>query len=203
MPSPNSSVCSLHFQDHDFIQESQDSNLERKKKRSDKSLILHKLKPTAFPSKYPNFPSYQSITVPEPRTETTSVKARFKADELRLDVKIKDYFCAQKVHNLTDLMTKLKKEKLPEKVCVLYETKSEAVFGTISKSHASIPELSFSLVITENLEYQMFCKSVTVPHKEVKNICNEDFIENITNVLNLVKHMDIISLIFNSFCQIN
>ena len=187
MPSPNSSVCSLHFLEHDFIRESQDSNLERKQNRSIVMLSVRKLKPTSFPSKFPSLPSYLSIAVPEPRTETTSVKARFKAEELRHDANIKEFFSAEKVNNLTDLLKKLENEKLPEKVCILEVNESEAVIGTISKSKSNIPEISFSLVISKDLTYQMFCKSVTVPHIEVKNICNEDFIENSTNVLNLVK----------------
>ena len=62
-------MCSVHFEDSDFVQESEDSNPWRPRQEP---LKVKRLKKEAVPSKFPGLPAYLSTSNPEPRGEAST-----------------------------------------------------------------------------------------------------------------------------------
>ena len=57
VPTDNNRVCSLHFNEDDFVSARLDSNASRKRSKSN-IVLRRKLKSTACPSIFPNQPKY-------------------------------------------------------------------------------------------------------------------------------------------------
>jgi THAP domain-containing protein 1/3 len=70
IPSRNSRVCSKHFLPSDFVEVSQDSNIYRTKKQTERKLNLRYLKDDAVPSIFDNVPSYMTGNEVSRRTTT-------------------------------------------------------------------------------------------------------------------------------------
>lgn len=108
VPNQNSSLCSLHFTENDFITTSKD---HRRNKGSPKTLRRRRLLPNAVPSKFPNCPAFLSKSVSASRMASSS--ARFEKEAMRMEKKIDDFLSADYVDSMTCLKKKLSNSTLP------------------------------------------------------------------------------------------
>ena len=58
MPTKYSRLCSLHFKPEDFVKESKDQQIRRRKNRSSALLVKKRLKGNVLPSIFKDVPSY-------------------------------------------------------------------------------------------------------------------------------------------------
>ena len=78
--------------------------------------MRRKLVPGAFPSQFPNCPTYISKDVLPPRSDVATSGARFRAQEEQLNQSIQEFFDSQKVSSLDELVEKLNSENFPGKL---------------------------------------------------------------------------------------
>src|SRR6218665_1820247 len=125
-PTKHSKLCSLHFQPSDFVEEPQDTNVTRKRKKS-KSCVKpfrRYLKEDAIPSIFSNAPSYLWKTCSVPRsTSRATTSSRLQLQEERLDNLEQSFMENDNISGLTvlELEERLRNETtVPQdfKICV-------------------------------------------------------------------------------------
>ena len=99
-PNESHRVCSLHFRDNDFKIASTDSNSRRKRTNP---LQRRYLKPTAYPSVFPNQPSYLTFEPPSERSDSATSTARLEAEANRLAQQIANFERQDVIHSLEDI----------------------------------------------------------------------------------------------------
>ena len=76
-------ICSKHFVDRDFVENSRDTNTRRKRKHGDAELKYRFLKDDAYPTVFPNCLQYMSKEKPADRPPLSSSAARQETVEKR------------------------------------------------------------------------------------------------------------------------
>src|SRR6218665_1572506 len=163
-PTKHSKLCSLHFQPSDFVEEPQDTNVTRKRKKS-KSCVKpfrRYLKEGAIPSIFSNAPSYLSKTCSVPRpTSRSTTSSRLQLQEERLDNLEQSFMENDNISGLTvlELEEQLRNETtVPQdfKICVceqvllLYVIKITQDIALPKIVGSIIVKSDFTLVVTVN-----------------------------------------------------
>jgi len=85
-PSQHSTICSLHFTPADYVDDHEDTNATRRKRKSSGTFVRRCLKPDAVPSVFENVPEYLSKTSGTPgstASATPSSRRQKEAANLR------------------------------------------------------------------------------------------------------------------------
>ena len=93
VPSTYSRLCSLHFQQCDFLDARTDSNKSRLKNKSCTPL-RRRLKPDAVPSVFPNTPAYLTKSPAVQRSTTKATSSSKHAEESRRLEELEESFTA-------------------------------------------------------------------------------------------------------------
>jgi hypothetical protein len=75
----------LHFDDSDFITDTQDHHTTKARGKRETGLQLCRLKKDACPTRFPNLATYFSTEKPEPRSGRATSSARWEADIASLE----------------------------------------------------------------------------------------------------------------------
>lgn len=153
-PKTQSRVCSIHFQNSDFIEESQDQQTRRKKRKflqGQQKLKRRRLRneavPTIFPIQYP--PSTTKLDEPDFEGVTTE-----------------DFVCS-----FEDLLEFADDASLPEEVSVIKKPDSIVFMGTEKMINGRF-RVIFQLSVFKDCSFQM----------QVQNtVCNQSVVNDITH----------------------
>ena len=116
VPTINSRLCSLHFKRSDFVEERNDSNKARRRRKSVASgekLTLRYLKADAVPSIFRNAPKYLSTSSSGPReTVSATAASRREREAQHLDNLEQSFYEADDISSLSlaEIVDKLKAE---------------------------------------------------------------------------------------------
>ena len=183
-PSSNSRLCSLHFRESDFVAESLDTNITRRRiKSSNCTRAKRQLKPNAVPSIFPNMPGYFTLEAEErPTGATTSIRqqnvnARFEQMETEL-------FQEESISTIEDLI-----EKLPEASTPSGFT-HEICNGNVWFHHIEYetlpPKIACSILVGSDLKVSIFGANHELPINNIAHITAGGILRNISELCNVM-----------------
>ena len=182
-------MCSLHFKESDFQTESKDTNKWRKES-SDKVLKHKFLQQNSVPSVFPNLPQHFNIAIPEKRSESTSIKARFEKQDQANELANFEFLEADNISSFNDLREKLESD--PPKDTLKLETEDKLTFYVIKEDEAGQPFVSYSLVIRQDLTFTLWCSKIEVSQTKVAHLCKDKKVNScsgVHNILTVLKNM--------------
>ena len=187
-PGNNSGLCSLHFVDSDYINEKQDSNLQRASRLT--PLKLRLLKKDAIPTKFPNVPQYLSADKSELRSEASTSSERHKSVYDRAEAAAEAFLQQDEISSLDELRLRLDRSCLPSGVVEIHQN-NELYFIGFSKDLTKGPQVQYSLIIAETLEFTMFSSTVQVPRSNLTHHCSRNIRSLFASTEHLVISQDI------------
>ena len=169
-PNINSRVCSVHFKEDDFVTARMDSNVSRKRS---KSAIVRKrvLKPSAYPSIFPNQPSY--FTSPASCRPSTSAlsESRIARENETISKKIKMQKEEDKITCLDDLRKGFDICHPKPDNFFIRSTKDGNNVLILSLNENSEPiDIDISVKISEDLTFIAWKNRVLVPRSEITKV---------------------------------
>ena len=176
-PSSSSRLCNLHFHPVDLVAERNDSNKWRGQNQDE--LKRRHLKTGAVPKLWPGYPEHYSIPVPAERSLNTSFEQR-----LQNEIQVENARC--QVTTLKEL-----DEKLPPDTQRMFDADGSLIIFTIKT--APIPKVMYSVVVRTDMTLEVFSSGVSLPSNVVGEIIPGKTIQQTTDVLKLVQHLDTLS----------
>ena len=172
-------MCSLHFKESDYQDNSEDKRRKRRKDRSISDDLLRKiLNKDAVPSIMPGLPEYYSSSVPERRSESTSTQARFKREYDAAELAAVDFLTADIITSLEDLENRLKLEKGLPKETLMVRGDDKLTLYSLAENDLGRPFMKYSLVIKEDLQFSMWCREVKLPLSKVAHLCSDKVVKS-------------------------
>ena len=171
VPTIHSKVYSLHFLNSDY-RESTDCNKNRKRKRAGKGLQNRMLKADAYPSVFPNYPSYLSKKK-SPKKRKSALKAtgtarRQLADERQEEV-ITEYLSQDELKGLDDLKQRLKTEASIDGFDVISGKDCIAVC-LYEWNDPCIPHLAGCFTVQKSLRFALSASGISIPPSSYSSI---------------------------------
>ena len=107
-------ICSKHFEESDFVYHINDTNNRRKRKLQKEKLKYSYVKKGAYPTKFPNSPSYLSKKKPAEKPSLGSSDSREKISAQRLESKRLSELEVKTVRPINDICNFLKESHFVE-----------------------------------------------------------------------------------------
>lgn len=194
VPTKYSRLCSLHFNESDFITSSVDTNVSRKNKKED-GLNKPRLKSTAVPSVFPNLPKYftNEGTSSTTRDNRPSFSRRQDLKQERAETMEHDLFESEKVLTLNELWTMLEKETKPSGWTAFNRENRILLLRLDLSVDAIQPRLLSSVTIKEDLVVEAFHREKAVNRESYKHIVKGEsigFVSEVTNLLAYLSSLD-------------
>ena len=149
---------------------------------------MYKLKPGVYPTLFPSCPSYLSIQLPQERPTNATASSRLSREGEALDQAVEAFLQEDKVSNLSELFAKLQTERLPQGL-IMHKEESMILVHSIKINEQEIPQVLFSIYITQDMKYTMTCKGLKVRPSRVRHLNPSGHIERSTTVLNIAAHL--------------
>jgi hypothetical protein len=185
-PTDSSVICSLHFEESDFLTEREDQNNYRKKGE----LKLRRLKKEAIPRRFPNCPSYLSTKKPKERSETSTSTARRRKQAEKAESEAELFLGLDSVESFEELSDKLPTQFPPSWSVTTLKDEDKIVLEDLTVDEDGKPTLKFSLTILKSLEFVLSSKDVIVPTSKVKHITLNKKIQRHSDVLNILAFLN-------------
>ena len=185
-PTKYSRICSLHFKSDDFEKESTDKNIARKRKRFDsRQKAKRTLKSTAVPSIFTGLPSYLTSNVCNERpTKHATTSARNEIMQTRFQKLEVDLDESEKVTSVSDLLSKLLNERLPDGFFVHHTTDQVTLF--YMDFSITPAEHRGTIVIHENLSCDLYNGKIQLCRKRFSHLVKNGQLMRTTDVCNLM-----------------
>ena len=186
-PNKYSFVCSLHFKESDYRVI---INGGKRKERPDGELLQRKeLHPGSIPSIFPDLPEYFNKPPPEKRSESTSKESRFKKQFDAVELASAEFLAEDNISSLEQLEEKLcKEENLPKDILHVRRENKLTIYY-FKENEVGRPIIKYSLIITEDLQFSMWCNEVKVPHATVKGLYKDNKVNTLSGVLNILTRL--------------
>ena len=164
IPSKHSKLCSLHFKPTDFVEERQDTDTARVKRKS-KKLIQRYLQADAVPSIFENCPKYLSNSDNAPRTTLLATSSsRFEQQSRELDILEQSFLADDDISDLTllELSKRLEMETaLPSGFTITVQEDLLFIY-LLDIGESEIPKIKASITITSEMNSLMSCSLVII-----------------------------------------
>ena len=121
MPTKNSTLCSKHFKQEDFIEYSVDQQLRRQRRRVDQTLTRKRLKPEAVPSVFENFSDFYWCKDVTSRSGLALASSRHDKEASLLYQQNEEFLLADRLTSFDDLNGALSNE-LQSKTFIMHKT---------------------------------------------------------------------------------
>jgi hypothetical protein len=155
VPTKHSTLCSLHFQPSDFVDERRDTNNSRRKRKSavsEKPLRRH-FKDGAVPSIFPNAPPYLSTPTSVPRTSSKApAGSRREQEARRLDMLEASFQASDDISDVTadELVEKLRAETTVPSGFT-YTVVDQKLFVFLLTTANDVPKVSACITVKSDL----------------------------------------------------
>ena len=182
-PTKYSRLCSLHFKPEDFVKESNDQQIRRKKNRSSALLVKKRLKGNVLPSIFKDVPLYYAGGDAPTRSDLSLASSRHENDASRLEMQLEQFLKDDKIENLAGLIAKIA-DDMQSHGFVLHQTKSEANLILFSEEHPLSVQSTIS--ISTELEIRIYHNGQLVPASTYKHILSSNKVKLLSQVTNLM-----------------
>ena len=142
--------------------------------------------PEAVPSIFPNLPAHFSKSIPEKRSESTSTSARFQRQSDIADFRAQEFLTADEIASLIELKEKIELENLPEGILKSYG-EDKITFFALGENDLGMPFVKFSLMITEDLAFSMWCNELKILPAKVAHLCKDGKLVLCSAVINIIQ----------------
>ena len=182
--SENTSICSKHFHDADFVTKRTDTNNRRIRKKG-KSLQKRYLNTNAVPTVFPNCPSYLTASEVYKRSTTTmSSNREQRLIEIELD----------SINSLSDVSEYLAKYKhkheiLCGKTKYIIEDDKVIIYDIETENEEQKLKLKYNFFINADLHYKLWLFDNPVSPIRFKHITGNTKISCFTEVLHLLEFL--------------
>ena len=184
-PSEHSRICSLHFKDEDFVNDSADQQNRRKRKRDSTKLVRRRLKEDAYPSIFKDLPVYCAIKSTPARSGVATSSSRYKNAAARLEEQCDSFLNADKIENFNDFLKKIS-EELERQEYLLHRTAMGVnLFHMSSQQPLSIIA---SIFINTDLEVTIYQNQLVLHRSTYQHIISSNKVTLISQVTNLMAY---------------
>ena len=185
-----------YFKDSDYRVTSEDKKItiiNQRKSRPDGELLLRKeLHQDAIPSVFPDLPEYFNKPLPDKRSESTSKESRFKRQFDAVELASTEFLAEDNISSIEELEEKLSKEDNLSKDILHVRRENKLIIYYFKENEVGRPMIKCSLIVTEDLQFSMWCNEVKVPRATVKGMYQDNKVTTLSgvlNILNRLKHM--------------
>lgn len=186
-PSKHSRICSLHFDDSDYVTDHQDSNAHRKRNHK---LKVRRLKVDAVPHYFPGCPSYLSKKRALIRSETATATFRQNQIANSIELQSKNFLVSDDVIDFKSLLSNLPAEFPSSWNAIILKPEEKVIIEGVDFNEEGKPTFRFSLTIKSSLQFVMFANGCIVNSNCVKQITKIDKIERHSDVLNILAFLN-------------
>lgn len=188
-PTKYSRLCSLHFQPDDFIHESSDTNVTRRRSMGSRRLILRRLKKDAYPTmKLPASSTSQEPTIKEePQSPTPEQNSMIEIqffDKSNSPKVSSDESSETTLSDINDFLDACP----PPKGFYKISSQDQLVIYALSVNKG-IPYVRCALTVTSDLTPIMSMGGSIIAKESFKNIVNGK-INKITEIMNLLRQLE-------------
>ena len=131
--------------------------LQRKRLRND-----------AVPHVWPEYPAYLTKISPKRRSGCATAENRHEKENDAIRKKLADAREFDKIVCVADIHEKLDRKVLPASIKETSDSEGNLVFYELE--YQPIPKVKFSLVVHDDLSYQIVCAGAVIPLREVSSI---------------------------------
>ena len=168
IPSKYAYLCELHFREEDFQHERGDTNTTRQEANEGKPVVRKRLKHVAFPTVWPNCPSYLTAKpVNQRKTTVATVEAREKKEKTAKEAELKDERARDHFSNLDELEIKVDKSKLPAGLTKI-RSENQLLYALVSNT--SQPYIKYCLKVMSNFRYEMWSEGKEIQKNRVPDM---------------------------------
>jgi hypothetical protein len=146
------------------------------------------LKKGAVPSVFPNLPAYISSSAPEARSDGSTSSARREKTADRMEHAADKFLQEDEIDDLGALRQNLDRSCMPSGITEVYQN-DELYFLSFLKDETSGPKVTFSLVITENMEVMLYSHGVQMSLNSIAHITGLGSINKCSQVLNILSFL--------------
>ena len=180
-PTKHSRLCPLHFKSEDFVKESNDQKIKRRKNQSSALLVKKRLKGNVLPSIFKDVPSHYACGETPPTSGLSLASSRHENDASRLEMHLEQFLKDDKIENLAGLIAKIA-DDMQSHGFVLHQTKSEANSILFSEEHP----LSVQSTISISTDLRIYHDGKLVPASTYKRIVSSNKVTLLSEVTNLM-----------------
>ena len=208
VPTPSSRVCSLHFHSNDFVRESKDTNVTRTVKRQKVELKIVKLKPSAIPRIFENYPSYLTSASPIPdfTPSKATASARLEKEEAKLKELESEFLEKDKINGFEALCQRLMSSIVLPTFFSFFMSSECVLFCCISDDSVdkdSVPSSRCFVRIYKDMTFDCFVKSCRLNSKIFSHLLKvEAKISSETELTNVLAKCKSLSA-SNDECDLN
>ena len=177
-PTKYSRLCSLHFKPEDFVTESNDQQIRRRKTRSSALLVKKHLKGNVLSSIFKDVPSYHACGDASSRSGLSLASSPHENDASRLEMQFEQFLKDDKIEKLARLIAKIA-DDMQSHDFVLHQTKSEANLILFSEEHPLFVQSTTS--ISTDLEIRIYHNGQLVPASLYKHIVSSNKVTLLSN----------------------
>jgi hypothetical protein len=146
------------------------------------------LKKDAIPSQFPNVASYLSTSAPEARSETATSSSRRSREADRIEEAANLFLQEDEVQTLVQLSQKLDRSCLPSGILEVQQD-GELFFLSFGKDSFSGPQVTFSLVVAEDLTVTLFSRGIKLQLEKIAHITGLGTVNKCSQVLNILSFL--------------
>ena len=194
-PTSNTRVCSLHFSDDDYKQQTTDTNQRRRKRRTMGALQRKTLKDDAYPHIFPGLPSYLSETVTR-RSDPATQSKRIRIEHERHEELVSAAEAEEKISALSDVVEKFSRSANVPSNFVLYPSNSEDYRLFTRLSDSPNPKIVSAVKVNSNLTFTVFHCDRQLKQSEYSSVMQDSvrisYYSDFLNLLAYVNSMDLI-----------
>ena len=155
------------------------------------------------PSIFPNLPTYMTKSLPERRSESTSVQKRFKRQYDAAELEATEFLAADEVTTLEELDDKLACEDNLPKDVLRIKSDNKLTLYCLKENDFGQLVVKYSLKIEDDLQFSMWCYETKVPLTKALHIFRDRKVNSCSGVVNVLYYkVSIIStvrLTYNCF----
>ena len=184
-PTKYSKLCSKHFEEADFTEYSQDSNVRRTKVPT--RLKQRCLKPDAVPTLFPEAPRYlrkpKRIRI---RKTTATAEGRRALESERLAQLQEDLFLADDLTSLTLREIQVQLENLERPTDFITQVFDDVLVLYVLKIKENVPFISSSISIDQSLSIKICYENEIVSRERYSDLLSSTTLKTFSQILNLM-----------------
>ena len=121
---------------------------------------------------FKDLPQYYTKKETERRSETNSVSSRFQRQYDAVELQVEEFQAKDRITSLDQVVEMLNNESnLSKDILKVNSGKTLTIFS-LQENKDGRPLVKYSLIITDDLQFSMWCNEVKVPFSKVSDLCS-------------------------------
>ncbi|KAG1673830.1 MFS-type transporter SLC18B1 [Nymphon striatum] len=190
VPTENSRLCSLHFDDSSFVLQTTDKNKKRAGARDFSQLSKRRLVINAVPSIFPNCPSYMKSEFTNEcsasRGKSATIEGRQDRMNSQLQENIQNFWSEDSIKSIEDVYQKLEAQSGYIPIGFTWILQSEKLLILSIVWNDGVPHIVGSITLCSSLSISITVNGGIVAPQKFKHITSKEKLENFDTLRNLM-----------------